>query len=84
MHLRRQFLVGDLSMFLRSNRFFKRDFDGSKIVSFQQASYRFLISTCYFAHLDDLRAEKMIPDLLSCQFPFRRFLIAVYQLTRSL
>ena len=40
-----------------------------------QASYRFLISTCYFAHLDDLRAEKMIPDLLSCQFPFRKSLL---------
>ena len=44
----------------------KRDFDGSKIVFFSlQASYRFLISTCYFAHLDGLSAENMIPDLLS-------------------
>ena len=30
-----------------------------------QASYTFLMSTCYFAHLDGLRAENMIPDLLS-------------------
>ena len=30
-----------------------------------QASYRFLISTCYFAHLDGLSTENMIPDLLS-------------------
>ena len=30
-----------------------------------QASYRFLISTCYFAHLDGLSAENMIPELLS-------------------
>ena len=30
-----------------------------------QASYRFLISTCYFDHLNGLSAENMIPDLLS-------------------
>ena len=30
-----------------------------------QASYRFLISTYYFAHLRDFSAENMIPDLLS-------------------
>ena len=30
-----------------------------------QASYRFLILTCYFAHLHDFGAENMIPDLLS-------------------
>ena len=30
-----------------------------------QASYRFLISTCYLAHLDGLSAENMIADLLS-------------------
>ena len=30
-----------------------------------QTSYRFLISTCYFAHLNGLSAENMIPDLLS-------------------
>ena len=30
-----------------------------------QASYRFLISTCYFAQLDGFSAENMIPDLLS-------------------
>ena len=29
-------------------------------------SYRFLMSTGYFAHLDSLSAENMIPDLLSC------------------
>ena len=27
--------------------------------------YRFLMSTGYFAHLDSLSAENMIPDLLS-------------------
>ena len=27
-----------------------------------KASYRFLSSTCYFAHLDGLNAEDMIPD----------------------
>ena len=44
----------------------KRDFDGSKIVFFSlEASYRFLISTCYFAHLDGVSTENMIPDLLS-------------------
>ena len=30
-----------------------------------QASYRVLISTCYFAYLDGLSVENMIPDLLS-------------------
>ena len=30
-----------------------------------QASYRFLISTCYFAHLDGVSTKNMIPDLLS-------------------
>ena len=30
-----------------------------------QASYRFLMSTCYFAHLDRFSAENMIPDLLT-------------------
>ena len=30
-----------------------------------QTSYRFLISTCHFAHLDGLSAENMIPDLLT-------------------
>ena len=44
----------------------KRDFDGSKTVSFQfKAIYRFLISTCYFAHLHGLNTEDMIPDLLT-------------------
>ena len=44
----------------------KRDFDGSKIVFFSlEASYTFLISTCYFAHLDGVSTENMIPDLLS-------------------
>ena len=28
-------------------------------------SYRFLMSTGYFAHFDSLSAENMIPDLLS-------------------
>ena len=30
-----------------------------------QESYRFLISTCHFAHPDGLSAENLIPDLLS-------------------
>ena len=30
-----------------------------------QESYRFLISTHHFAHLDGLSAENLIPDLLS-------------------
>ena len=30
-----------------------------------QASYRFVISTCYFARLDGLSIGNMIPDLLS-------------------
>ena len=30
-----------------------------------QASYRFVISTCYFALLDGLSVGNMIPDLLS-------------------
>ena len=30
-----------------------------------KATYRFLISTRYFAHLDGLSAENMIPHLLS-------------------
>ena len=33
-------------------------------VSFK-TNYTFLISTCYFAHLDSLSTENMIPDLLS-------------------
>ena len=39
----------------------------SKIVSFQvyKQGYRFLMSTCYFAHVDGLSAENMIRDLLS-------------------
>ena len=49
----------------------KRDFDGDRLRSFlfkftkldfYGSSYRFLISTCYFAHLDGLSAENMIPD----------------------
>ena len=47
-----------------------------------QASYRFLISTCYFAHLHDLSAENMIPDLLSSAISIQkvsfRSVIAVY------
>ena len=30
-----------------------------------QASYRFFISTCYFARLNGLSVGNMIPDLLS-------------------
>ena len=33
-----------------------------------QASYRFLMSTCYFAHVDGLSAKNMIPDLLTSAF----------------
>ena len=44
----------------------KCDFDGSKIVSLGlQVSCRFLISRRYFAHLNGLCAENIIPDLLS-------------------
>ena len=32
-----------------------------------QESYRFLMSTDYFAHLDSLSAENMIPDLLNSE-----------------
>ena len=37
-----------------------------------QASYRFLISTCYFAHLDGLSAENTIPDLLSSAISIKK------------
>ena len=37
-----------------------------------QASYRFLISTCYFAHLDGLSAKNMIPDLLSSSISIQK------------
>ena len=44
----------------------KRYFDASKLVLFSlQEGYRFLISTCYFAHLDGLSAENMIREMLS-------------------
>ena len=44
----------------------KRDFDYCEIVFFcSHATYGFLISTRYFAHLDGLSAENMIPHLLS-------------------
>ena len=39
-----------------------------------QASYRFLISTCYFAHVDGLSAENMIPDLLSSAISMQKVL----------
>ena len=35
-----------------------------------QASYRFLISTCYFAHLEGLSAQNMIRDLLCSEISF--------------
>ena len=45
----------------------KRKFDDSKIVFLSlEESYRFLISTCYFAHLDGLSAENVILDMISC------------------
>ena len=31
-----------------------------------QESCRFFISTCYFAHLDGLSAENLIPELVNC------------------
>ena len=37
-----------------------------------QASYRFLISTCYFAYLDGFSAENMIPDLLSSSISIQK------------
>ena len=47
-----------------------------------QASYRFLISTCYFAHLDGFSAENTIPNLLSSaisiQKVYFRSVIAVH------
>ena len=44
----------------------KRDFNASMLVLFSfQEGYRFLISTCDFAHLDGLSAANMNPDLLS-------------------
>ena len=44
----------------------KRDFYASKLVLFSlQEGYRFLISTCYFTHLDDLSTANMNPDLIS-------------------
>ena len=67
--LKQQFLVDDLSMFTLKSLLerLKRDFDGSKIFFFfsLQASYRFLISTCPFPHLDNLSTENLIPDLLT-------------------
>ena len=30
-----------------------------------KGSYTFLMSTCYFANLDGLRAENVIPDLVT-------------------
>ena len=51
-----------------ASRTLKRDFDDRCFSSFLfslQASYRFLISTCYFAHLEGLIAENMILDMLS-------------------
>ena len=63
--LRRQFLVGGLNVFTLKSLLerLKRDFDDSKIVSVQ-FKRRFLISTCYFAHLDGSSAENMNPDFL--------------------
>ena len=44
----------------------KRDFDDSKLVVFSlQEGYRFLISACYFTHLNDLSTANMNPDLIS-------------------
>ena len=37
-----------------------------------QKSYRFLISTCHFAHLDGLSAENLIPDLLSSAISIKK------------
>ena len=66
---RLQSLVCDLSTFLRSNCFKSAKNAILMILrSFLfslQASYRFLNSTCYFAHHCGLSAENFIPDLLS-------------------
>ena len=44
----------------------KRDFDYFKIIFFSfNASYSFVILACFFAHVDSLSAENMIPVLLS-------------------
>ena len=44
----------------------KRDFDDPKSFLFSfNASYRYIILACCFAHVDSLSAENMIPVLLS-------------------
>ena len=66
---RQESLVSDLSMFLRSNRFYS--FKNAILMILRsflfslQATYRFLILTCYLTHLRGLSAENLIPDLLS-------------------
>ena len=55
-------------------------------------SYRFLMSTGYFAHLDSLSAENMIPDLLSSAIsiywsllgPSLQYIIALNSFTLAL
>ena len=57
-----------------------------------QASYRVLISTCYFAYLDGLSVENMIPDLLSSSIsnekslfgPWLQYIIALNSFTFAL
>ena len=54
-----------------------------------QESYRFLMSTGYFAHLDSLSAENMIPDLLSSAIsiylgPSLQYIIALNSFTLAL
>ena len=46
----------------------KHDFDDCKMNFFQlKESFRFLISKCYFAHVDSVSAENMISDLLGLE-----------------
>ena len=69
----------------------KRDFDASKLVLFSlQEGYRFLISTCYFIHLDWLEHHKHEPRLSKfCNFHLEglfsvRFCSLSFRSTRSL
>ena len=45
-----------------------------------QASYRFLISTYYFAHLRDFSAENIIPDLLCSAISISKSLLGPWLL----
>ena len=61
-----RFKLFSLSMFLRkSSRTLKTILMILRSFLFSLPSYRFVISTCYFARLDGLSVGNMIPDLLS-------------------